>query len=51
MKEGKKALGIQTSSEILDMLREICEHEGRSQAKQIEVWIKKEYKLLKLDKK
>ena len=47
MKEGKKVLSIQTSQEIIDKLKEICEKERRSQAKTLEILIEDKHKQLK----
>lgn len=51
MKESKSVLSVQIEKTSLQMLKEICEKEKRSQAKQLEVLIEKEHKELKLDKK
>lgn len=48
MKEGKKVLSIQTTPDIIDKLKAICEAEKRSQAKTIEVLIEEKHKRLKL---
>lgn len=47
MKEGKKVLSIQTSQDIIDKLKEICEADKRSQAKTLEVLIEDRHKQLK----
>lgn len=51
VKAGKKVLSVQLDIDIYDKLKDICEAEDRSQAKQITAFVKEKHKALKLDKK
>lgn len=46
MKTDKKVLSVQTTSDIIDKLKAICEKDRRSQAKTIEILIEEKHKSL-----
>lgn len=48
MNENKKILSVQVDKEIIEMLKEICKLEKRSQAKTLEVLIISDLKRLKI---
>lgn len=50
MKESKSVLSAQVEKDTIKQLKAICDKEKRSQAKQLEVLIDKEFKALSLEK-
>jgi hypothetical protein len=51
MKESKAVLSAQVEKDAIKQLKAICEHEKRSQAKELEIIIDEKFKSLGLDKK